>query len=278
MKFGPGGRWTRTLTLGVLILTSAAAARTVLQTVRMSPPAGAGYIQQAEEWLGSNVQPGSRLITDAHVRADLIHSQWPATRLATPSSPPSSWRTYDFMVVTPALRAAPSLLATAAMGSTTTIASFGPAGLRTDIVRVDVFGIDAAQALDAAQAKQSTQDGTALATNPRIHLEAQAAIQLSEGVVDTRVIAILVALSAQHPLGVLRFSDAANSGTVRGPLHAVILDTIDGVPVTQSGTQTTDVSTWFAAQNPPYRCATLGVDGDGNLLVALPYVGLSQHL
>ena len=126
--------------VAVLLLAGVGAFEISRDQLRATRPASSTFVQAAEQWLGPNLQTGSRLISDAQVRADLIEAQWPSSSIATASAAASDWRGYNFVVATPSLRAKPSALATAALASTTVVASFGSGPQSTQILRIDPAG------------------------------------------------------------------------------------------------------------------------------------------
>jgi hypothetical protein len=227
----------------------------------------------AEQWIGPNVLVGSRLLVDPTVRRDLVRIGWQPSALAPADVPASTWSSYDFVIATPAMRARPAPAAAAALASSSLLATFGEGPDRTDVLRVAPQGAAAADREQAALRAQSAAAGRQLATSLSVQLEPQAAIQVSAGDVDPRVLTALVALGSQHQVTVLRFTNDDGGGTVLGLLRTFALALIDGVPADQSGMQTATVASWFAAQNRTFAPTELGLQDDGTFLIGLRVLG-----
>ncbi len=234
-------------------------------------------VQQAEEWLGINLQPGERLVVDDTVRGDLAHAGWPASALASKAGTATLWTGYAYVVSTPALRAHPTDLSAKALASSTLVATFGDDdSQRTDVLRIDPSGAAVAQARDAALRTASTKAGKQLATSHRVVFGPEARSELLDGDVDPNVLAALVALGAQHSVTVSGFANPASEGATLGLLRQFTLTTIDGVPVNQGARQTIAVQSWFAAQTGQFRAGTLGIE-DGALLIGLRLSSLDSY-
>ena len=232
-------------------------------------------VRQAESWIGPNLGPDDRLVADVRVSTDLRNAGWPGSALAPDDSPPGPWASYDYVISTPSLRAAPSALASRALASVSLVATFGAGSQRTDVLRINPEGNAKAGERDAALRAASAKAGRQLVTSQRVQIDPRAAQALLAGAVDPHVLSVLVALGSQYRVQISGFSNPASDGSEIGPYRAFTVTTIDDAPVAD-GPQAMEVAAWFAAQHAPFRPSTLGID-DGALLVVLPLTGLDSY-
>ena len=120
---------------------------------------------------------------------------------------------------------------------------------------------DAAQALRAAEARQST--GTQLARNPRIVLRAADRDLLRRGVVDSRITLALGQLASMHTVTVTGFP--AGEGDKAGVRRRMLIGAIDGVRVPGDATQTGVLLRYLSALQPPYAPQGLDARDEGVL-------------
>jgi hypothetical protein len=111
--------------------------------------------------------------------------------------------------------------------------------------------------------------------HPRITWSEQARQALGSDGADPRLLALLVALAAEHEISVAELPKLAG-GPPAAPRRAMAIDTIDGSPVSSYGAlnQLTD---WLNAQQPPYRPENVRLSWTATpvLVVALPPVSAS---
>jgi hypothetical protein len=111
--------------------------------------------------------------------------------------------------------------------------------------------------------------------HPRITWSEQAREALRSDGADPRLLALLVALAAEHEISVAELPEHAG-GPPTAPRRAMAIDTIDGSSVSsyRALNQLTD---WLNAQQPPYRPEDVRLSWAATpvLVVALPPVSAS---
>ena len=175
-----------------------------VKTARSKPVNAA---QMAADWVSQQVSHSVTVACDPLMCAALEARGVPAARLLVLRSGAASPRGAGVVVATPAVRSqfgsrldseyAPSV-----------IAAFG-SGLGQ--VNVQVVAPDGAGAYRAALRRDQVdrkKAGTQLLGNRQIAVMAQARPELAAGEVDSRLLILLAALAATHPLQVLTFGDA----------------------------------------------------------------------
>jgi hypothetical protein len=108
--------------------------------------------------------------------------------------------------------------------------------------------------------------GSALARNPSLSLQPEAAAALQAGLVDPRLVLVLADLASPRRLAV----DAFPLEPLEPPYalrRHVLLSAVDGLPAAD-GHQAL-VRTWFAAQQPPFVPNSIEVRGEA-LLIGYP--------
>jgi hypothetical protein len=103
------------------------------------------------------------------------------------------------------------------------IASFGSGTAQVDVRVVAPQGAAAYKAAVSVDLQARTLGGAGLARNPRIDASAISRTQLRAGRVDSRVLAILAALAATHPVSVVGFSDSGPGAGAASPLRSAEL-------------------------------------------------------
>jgi hypothetical protein len=114
-----------------------------------------------------------------------------------------------------------------------------------------------------------------LAANPNLVFGPEAARVLAEEPIDTRLLALLAVLAAEHDLSVTDFplAEGQSEGDLR---RTALIDAVDGRSLTSDPAAADDVVAELAAQDPSYRpqLQAATVTGDGppvrQLVVRLP--------
>ncbi len=212
----PAGERLRAPSLIAVILILLTAAGAVLPLSRSHagrhPPGhgAAGHpasaAQLAAEWVSQQVSRSAIVACDPSMCAALEAQGVPATRLLVLRAGTANPRGAEVVVATPAVRSQfgsrlDSVYAPAV------IAGFGSG---PDQVNVQVVAPDGAAAYLAAQRQDMAARkaaGTQLLANKRIEATAQARTQLAAGAVDARLLIMLPALAAIHPIQILAFGD-----------------------------------------------------------------------
>ena len=240
VKSAAGGRhglWLAALTV-LVVLTAAGTTLALVQQsapetrlVSSNPQAGLSYAAairaRAAAWITREVTRGAIIACDAVMCADLHQAgePWSSLHQISPTAPDPFGT--DVIVATPVLRSvfgsrleseyAPAILA-----------SFGHAPSQVQVRVVAAYGAAAYMvALSRDLAARKTV-GVQLAGNNRIAMPSGARAQLLSGLVDPRLLLMLPALAAEHPIQVLTFYDVAPGAGPDVPLTGVELSGTDG--------------------------------------------------
>lgn len=187
------------------------------QAVHLANP-----VQLAAEWVSQQVSRTAIVACDPLMCSALQGKGVPATRLLVLGAHTENPRGAAVVVVTPAVRSqfgsrldseyAPSVIA--GFGS-------GPAQVNVRVVAPNgAAAYLAALRQDVAARKAA---GTQLLANKRIAAAAAARAQLAAGEVDTRLLIMLPALAATHPIQILAFGDPGPRAGPGVPLSSVDL-------------------------------------------------------
>jgi hypothetical protein len=233
---GRYGLWLAALTVLVLLT----AGGTTLALVQQSAPktrlvsshsqAGLAYAAairaKAAAWIAREVTRGEIIACDVVMCGDL-HSAgepWSSLHQISPTAPDPFGT--DVIVATPVLRSvfgsrldseyAPAILA-----------SFGQGPSQVQVRVVAAYGAAAYMAALSRDLAARKAVGAQLSGNNRIAMPSGARAQLLSGLVDPRLLLMLPALAAQHPIQVLAFYDAAPGAGPDVPLTGVELSGTD---------------------------------------------------
>jgi hypothetical protein len=229
---GRQGVWLAALTV-LVVLTAAGTTLALLQgkgqPPRLNSPnsqAGllyaAGVRADAAAWVAQEVTRGAIVGCDVVMCGDLVRAGEPSSSLfrINPAAPDPLGA--DVIVATPVLRNVfGSRLASEYAPAV--LASFGHGPSQ---VQVRVIAADGAAAYLAALSRDLSARktvGVQLAGNNRIAMPTAARTQLSAGLVDPRLLLLLPALAAQHPIRVVAFYDMAPGAGPDVPLTGVTL-------------------------------------------------------
>jgi hypothetical protein len=236
----------------------------------------------AEHWAAANLPVDARIVADRSVAAVLSATGTPAwdlldfRQLDAPRSPAlaSNWKTYDYLVSTPALRShlSPAGQTRKALASSVVVASFGVGAGRVEVDEVEAAGRSGPAQQQAALRAQSTAAGRQLLTSASVRLSPQAAQQAVSGQVDGRLLALLVGLGSQHSLTVGEFTDPDPGGLFPNRLRQATVLVVDGALVRARSSEVTAALTWLAAQSGEFRPSAVAVRGS-QLLIRFRVVG-----
>jgi tetratricopeptide repeat protein len=212
--------WVAAAVLVLIMASGAAGALFRLHSGNHSPgPAGAARTrpanaaQMAADWVAQQVSRSVTVACDPLMCAALEARGVPTARLLVLRTGAASPRGAGVIVATPAVRSqfgsrldseyAPSV-----------IAGFGSGSGQVDVQVVAPDGATAyREALRQDEAARKAA-GNQLLANKQIEAGAQERTQLADGAVDSRLLILLPALAATHPIQVLAFD---NSGPGAGP-------------------------------------------------------------
>jgi hypothetical protein len=244
---------TATALIAVWVPAAGAATRTTTSVDRS--------VDRARDWVLTSLPTRPRLAVDDAVWAELIEAGYPAEQLVAVGGlgnrgdGPRSWSDCLFVLGrdTALLTADPSDQARQARERSTLVAGWGVGTERVNARRVLV---DPATVLTQGvrDARARTQAGAALASNDRLKLAPEAVALLRGGLVDSRILAVLAAISAMHTLEISTFP-AVDGEDDRLPRRQVAVSVIDGQAVTPGATNADLLDRWLAAQQPPFRPA-----------------------
>lgn len=176
----------------------------------------------AARWIAGQVSASAIVACDPAMCAALQASGIAAGRLLVLGTSASDPLGSDLVVATPALRSQFGARL-ASVYAPVVIASFGSGAGRIDIRAV---AADGTAAYDSALAKDRSARiaaGRQLIGNRHITMTAAARGVLRAGRVDPRLLAMLAALAAQHPLRLLAFGDPSPGASAAIPLRSVEL-------------------------------------------------------
>lgn len=228
-------------------------------------------LAQAQSWIADNVERDQRLLVDDAVWVDLVEAGFERedvvwyykadTDSQVSDLAPNGWRDYDYVLLTPGIRRSAEAAPTVdeALENATTTAVFGSGQERVEVFRVHAEGGEAHADLADRDTAARTAAGQALAENRALQLTDEARETLRDGGVDSRVVSVLAQVAANHTLGVVGFpSVPGEQGQL--PARTVVLDSIDGEPVTSPEGQA--VAAEIADQVGAYEPDSVDVDGD----------------
>jgi hypothetical protein len=186
-------------------------------------------------WVVDNLNDGDRIIVDDAMWVDLVENGLAPSSLAGYGAigAGSDWRSYGYIVSTPALRDAgvsPGLAS--AIDRSREIAGVGKGDDRIEVRRIRGLA-DAEAPTDGQSARDEARAaaGEALATNARIEAPPAAITQLRAGEVDERLTTVLATLAGAHRLEVGAFVAMPGEDVAGAPLRTVELASIDGRPI-----------------------------------------------
>lgn len=245
----------RRLVTGLASVTVLVAVVTAGAAVALPEPTGPATGDPAAgvaTWVDTQIDPAATVLVDRRTWADLVQAGLPASRIS--------------MVEDFALPAATSTAfrvdADAAAGNGAVLASFG-----TDSRILQVAYCSGSATADpdpgatcrlgtgpeqSADRWSRAQLGSALLTNPSVQFAPAAREVVADGLVDSRLLVVLAALSAEHSVTVSAFPAVAGepAGAVRRSAH---LGAIDGQPAVGDSPSAGQASGWLAGQQAPYR-------------------------
>lgn len=238
----------------------------------------AAPLASACDWVVDNLNDGDRVIVDDAIWVDLVESGLAPSLLAGYGAVGAGpdWRSYGYIVSTPALRDAgvsPGLAS--AIGSAREIASVGEGDDRVEVRR-----IGAVSDAEAPTSRQATQDearaaaGRALAANPAIEAPPPAVSQLRAGEVDERLTTVLATLAGAHRLEIGAFAALPGEDVAGTPMRTVELAAIDGRPIAAGDPAVVEVVAFLGNQLSefrPHQVSLVGrTSGEPRLRITFP--------
>jgi hypothetical protein len=238
----------------------------------------AAPLASACDWVVDNLGEGDRVIVDDAIWVDLVEHGLAPSLLAGYGAvgAGSDWRSYGYIVSTPALRDAgvsPGLAS--AVGSSREIAGIGEGDDRVEVRR-----IGAVSDAEARTDQEATQDGAravagqALAANPAIEAPPAVVSQLRAGQVDERLTTVLATLAGAHRLEIGAFVAMPGEDVAGAPLRTVELASIDGRPIAAGDPAVVEVVAFLGNQLSefrPHQVSLVGrASGEPRLRITFP--------
>lgn len=245
----------RRLVTGLASVTVLAAVVTAGAAVAQPEPTGPATADPAAglaTWVDTQIDPAATVLVDRRTWADLVQAGLPASRIS--------------MVEDFALPAATSTAfrvdADVAAGNGAVLASFGTDSRVLQVAYCSgsaTANPDPGAACRPGTGPEQTADrwsraqlGSALLSNPSVQFSPAAREVVADGLVDSRLLVVLAALSAEHSVTVSAFPAVAGepAEAVRRSAH---LGAIDGQPAVGDSPSAGAASGWLAGQQAPYR-------------------------
>lgn len=223
----------------------------------------AAPLASAREWVADNLDGGDRIIVDDAMWVDLVESGLAPSSIAGYGAVGDGpdWRSYGYIVTTPALRDTGVSLARA-VDSSLEIAGVGEGADRVEVRRIgampDAAGPNADQ---VAPSDARVRTGRALAANPGIEAPPAALRQLRAGDVDARLSTVLATLAGAHRLEVAAFVRLPGEDVPGTPARTVELAGIDGRRIAAGDPAVVEVVAFLGNQLPAFRPHQVGVVG-----------------
>jgi hypothetical protein len=233
-------------------------------------------LRQAQSWVVDNVPRDHRLLVDDAIWVDLVeagfpreHVVWyykPDTDPAVAALAPQGWRDYDYVVSTESLRSlAPDQPQVAqAVANSVPVATFGSGDQRVEVRRISRDGAAAAEERLVTATATRSQAGTDLARNPEVQLAPGARDLITGGRVALPVLVTVAGAATETGLSVADFPaqpGEEEAGSL--PRRAVLIDAVDGQPVSQAPQELADLIRYFERQNGRYAPERLAVTDRG---------------
>jgi hypothetical protein len=205
-------------------------------------------------WVLSSVGSSQVVACDVSVCSLLLAHGFPASSIVTVQSV-ADVEQADVVIVTPVLRRQFGS-ALDAVVSAEPLAVYGSSSMQVEADAVALTGPSAyATELAADRAGRRTV-GAALLSNAQVTFAqqggTQARVQLSAGLVDTRVCALLATLAAAHSLVIAGFTPPGAGAGPDVPSAGVLVSSVDGTPVSATSPSAKAVLAVVNAQQSPY--------------------------
>jgi hypothetical protein len=237
----------------------------------------AAPLASACDWVVDNLSDGDRVIVDDAIWVDLVEDGLAPQALAgygAVSAGPD-WRSYRYIVSTPALRhaGAPPEVARA-VRSSLEIASVGEGDERVEVRRIVTSGAEAPTGQAATRNGARAVAGQALAANPGIEAPPAAVSQLRAGEVDERLTTVLATLAGAHRLEIGAFVALPGEDVAGTPMRTVELAAIDGRPIAAGDPAVVEVVAFLGNQLSefrPHQVSLVGrTSGEPRLRITFP--------
>jgi hypothetical protein len=217
------------------------------------------------DWVADNLNHGDRVIVDDTLWVDLVENGLPPSMIAGYGAVGDgpAWRSYGYIVSTPALRDAgvsPELAR--AVDSSLEIASVGEGADRVEVRRIGAISDPPGRNVDEAAPNQTQMAaGRALAANPGIEAPLSTRSQLRAGEADERLTTVLATLAGAHRLEIGALVRLPGEDVAGTPIRTVELASIDGRPIAAGDPAVVEVVAFLGNQLPEFRPHQVSVVG-----------------
>ncbi len=235
-------------------------------------------LASACDWVVDNLDRGDRVIVDDAIWVDLVENGLAPSLLAGYGAVGDGpdWRSYGYIVSTPALRDAgvsPELAS--AVDASLEIASVGEGDDRVEVRRIGaVSDAEASTTEEATRNEARAAAGQALAVNPGIEAPPAAISQLRAGEVDDRLTTVLATLAGAHRLEIGAFVALPGEDVAGTPVRTVELASIDGRPIAAGDPAVVEVVAFLGnqlAEFRPHQVSVVGrTSGEPRLRITFP--------
>jgi tetratricopeptide (TPR) repeat protein len=219
--------------------------------------AAAAVSQAAAAWVASQVSHSAIVSCDPAMCTELQAQGVPAGDLLVLGTAAPDPLGSDVVVATTALRSEfGDRLAD--VYAPVVLASFGSGAGRVDVRVVAPDGAAAYRNALAADVAARTNAGSQLLGNPRLTVPAPARWQLTEGLVDSRLLATLATLTDMYPVRIVSFGEPARGASAGVPLRSVEIAASTAAMSRGHGTARASVAYvrsvvgFLRAQQPPF--------------------------
>jgi hypothetical protein len=241
----------------------------------------AAPVQMAAEWISQQISRSTIVACDPAMCSALEAAGVPAANLLVLRTAAASPLDSQLVVATPTLRRQFGSRLDSVYAPTV-IAVFGSGSGRVD---VQVIAPDGAAAYQAALAKDVAARraaGAELLANKRIAVTPQAITQLTAGEVDARLLILLPALAAMHPIQVLAFGDPGPGAAAGVPLCSADLSGSGRAAGMTDVSYLSWLTSFVRAQLLPFAGRVITVRQGGQLVVRVEFsrpspLGLLGH-
>ena len=262
----------------LILLGAAAGGVTLVLTQGHAPVRPAGHAaapvprpaQMAAAWVAQQVSRSTIVACDPEMCAALEARGMPAANLLPIQSSTTSLLDAQVVVATPVVRGqfggrldsvyAPSVMA-----------SFGSGPGRVDVQVIAPQG--AAAYLTALRQDMAARQaaGAQLLANKQITVAAQARPQLEAGEIDSRLLILLAALAAVHPIQILAFGDPGPGASPRVPWCSADLSGSGRAAGMADASYVSWLTAYVRAQLLPFAGSIITLTRDGQLVVRIEF-------
>ncbi len=207
---------------------------------------------RAATWIAGQVSRAATMSCDPVMCRILKSRGIPARRLSELTPRTADSLRSDVIVATAAVRSQfgrrlSSIYAPAV------IASFGSGTLRIDIRAIAPHGAAAYRSALKADLRARKASGAQLLNSKRVEVSVTARMQLSAGLVDSRLLITIAGMAAWHPVYVVAFGDSGPGAGAGSPLRSAALSEPTDAPGRASPAYVRSLVAFLRSQRAPYR-------------------------